>query len=148
MGVTTDMASLVSLFIGIMSHIWAVALALGVSLERAKVNFRIHISVACIWSSALPSGLLAGTLLLLFLSEEATLVLQGFFISLASGTFIYVAVVDILLAEFTKTKDKYAKMFLFVLGYVGESSRPCLHLPAAMYFLFASPSARPSHAAF
>lgn len=119
MGVTTDMTSLVSLFIGIMSHIWAVALALGVSLERAKVNFRVHMSIACIWSSALPAGLVCGTLLLLFLSEKATLILQGFFISLASGTFIYVAIIDILLSEFTKTKDKYAKMTLLVIGYVG-----------------------------
>ena len=118
MGVCTDTDCVMPIFVGVLSQLWVVALALGISLHRSKVSRKIHFAVAIVWSSMLPIGILIGSLLVLFLPDDILLALQGFFVSLAAGTFIYVAVVDVILQEFTVQEYKYQKFTLLILGFV------------------------------
>jgi len=118
MGVCTDTDCLWGIYIGVMSHLWVVALALGISIHRSKVKLRIHVGVAFFWSSMLPIGLIMGSVLVMFLSDNWLLFIQGFFVTLAAGTFIYVAVVDVILQEFTSLDYRYFKFFLLVVGFV------------------------------
>lgn len=56
------------------------------------------------------------------LTEDQLLTTQAFVLGVASGTFIYVAVVDIIPSEFSHNnsnnadKDKYWKFFLLLVG--------------------------------
>lgn len=117
MGVCTDTDCIIPIFIGVISHIWVVALALGISLHKSKVSIKIHSVIALFWSSALPLGIFLGSLVTLFLSDEILDAIQGFFVSLAAGTFIYVAVVDVILQEFTDQQYKYQKFIVLFLGF-------------------------------
>lgn len=42
--------------------------------------------------------------------------LRGVFLSLASGSFLYVSTSVIIIEEFSLTKKKYSKFFLFLIG--------------------------------
>lgn len=118
MGVCTDPDCIWPIYIGVAAHLWVVALALGITLHKSKITWKIHILVALVWSSMLPLGVILGTIVSLFLSSTALLAIQGFFVALAAGTFIYVAVVDIILQEFTDQSYKYPKFFLLVGGFI------------------------------
>eukprot|EP00013_Stygamoeba_regulata_P014713 CAMPEP_0177670898 /NCGR_PEP_ID=MMETSP0447-20121125/24363_1 /TAXON_ID=0 /ORGANISM="Stygamoeba regulata, Strain BSH-02190019" /LENGTH=72 /DNA_ID=CAMNT_0019178149 /DNA_START=22 /DNA_END=237 /DNA_ORIENTATION=+ len=65
----------------------------------------------------MPLGVLIGTLMDFWLEGRALLVMKAFFIGIASGVFLYVAVVDVLLVEFMDPFDKYPKFVLFLLGW-------------------------------
>ena len=118
MGVCTETDCITPIFIGVMSHMWVMALAFGISLHRSKVSPKVHFVVALVWPSMQPIGILIGSLLVLFLANNILLAIQGFFVSLAAGTFIYVAVVDVILQEFTAQEYKYQKFALLMIGFI------------------------------
>jgi len=64
-----------------------------------------------------PLGILVGSLLTVFFEREATLVIEGIAGAVASGTFVYVAVVDIMMEEFAIGRDKYVKAMFCLIGY-------------------------------
>ena len=118
MGVCTDTECIYPIFIGVAAHIWVVALALGITLHRSKVSVKMHVLISIVWSSMLPIGIISGTILTVLLPPTALLAIQGFFVSLAAGTFIYVAIVDIILQEFQDQQYKYQKFFLLLFGFI------------------------------
>lgn len=60
-----------------------------------------------------PVGILLGMLL-----TEANPIIEGIFLSLSSGTFLYVSASEVIVEEFAITRYRYQKYFLFVVGGV------------------------------
>lgn len=67
-----------------------------------------------------PSGIVFGSCLNSLMSNEAGDYLEAYMVGLAAGSFLYVAIVDILVEEFLITRDKWFKTIGLVLGFVIE----------------------------
>lgn len=122
LGMDNVLTTLISLFVAIISHKWIEAFALGVAINRVQTEDLIPrtFKLILLYSIMEPLGIVIGLILSSHLSEEQLLITQAYVLGLASGTFIYVAVVDILPSEFGHgsgdDKDKYYKFGLLFIG--------------------------------
>lgn len=64
-----------------------------------------------------PLGVAIGTVLSLVLNSTDTTMIEAIVGAVASGTFIYVATIDILVEEFARDSDKYLKTFCCLVGF-------------------------------
>ena len=60
-----------------------------------------------------PLGQMTGMML-----DSASQQVQGFFMSVSAGTFIYIATAEIIVEEFSFATNKYKKFLLFCCGIV------------------------------
>jgi len=120
LGMTEDLATLVPLFAAIIGHKWIEAFALGVALNKANDAVSKNWKLIVLYAAMEPLGIIIGQILSLYLPADALSVTQALVVAVASGTFIYVAVMDIIPAEFGEhnAEDKYKKFALFSLGIV------------------------------
>jgi len=104
----------------ILSHQWIEAFALGVSMLRNEVRVSKLIKCVILYSIMVPVGLGLGTIVSYFLSGKVEVWVRASLTSVASGTFIYVAVCDILMEEFSegKSNGKYWKFAILMFGFV------------------------------
>jgi solute carrier family 39 (zinc transporter), member 1/2/3 len=116
LGAESQLATSVALFIAIIAHKGVAAFALGVSLERGAVRRSRSIGIVTLFSVMTPLGILAGAGLGALLSGAAEHWFEGTFDALAAGTFLYVAVVDIIGGEFSLRKDLWAKFMMVLTG--------------------------------
>eukprot|EP01087_Luapelamoeba_hula_P015458 TRINITY_DN4624_c0_g1_i1.p1 TRINITY_DN4624_c0_g1~~TRINITY_DN4624_c0_g1_i1.p1 ORF type:complete len:401 (-),score=65.70 TRINITY_DN4624_c0_g1_i1:24-1226(-) len=115
-GVQRDVSSALPVFVAIISHKWIEAFALGVTLLRAKASFFTTIKLIGIFSLTTPLGIVVGVALASVIDGSAGNIVTAIFTALAGGTFIYVAVVDILIPEFNSSRDKWVRGGLVFLG--------------------------------
>ena len=66
-----------------------------------------------LFSSFTPVGILFG----MFLLESSALV-EGFFLAVSAGTFLYISASEVIVEEFSITKYKYEKFILFLSGAI------------------------------
>ena len=118
MGVQSSLSSVIDIFIAIIAHKWVEAFALGISMMRDGIRPLRMLLLAAVYSCMTPLGALIGTLLSLALSGDAATIFTAVTTGIAAGTFVYVAVVDILVTEFMDSRDKYLKFFMTILGFV------------------------------
>jgi hypothetical protein len=65
-----------------------------------------------------PSGILLGSILSIVLTGPSADVTAAILNGIASGTFIYIALVDILLEQFTDAKHKFWKYMFCFFGFL------------------------------
>lgn len=144
LGLEPHVAGLVAVFIGILFHKGPAAFALIVSTHASGLNISIQKKILIAFSIMTPIGIIIGISsgFLLEADYETYSLIQGTFNSLAAGTFIYIAVIDIIDKELTShhigmTKyivsavrgdedvpmpilidDRYWKFLLIILGIV------------------------------
>jgi zinc transporter 1/2/3 len=99
------------LFIAIISHKWAEAFTLGISFSKAGTDRVTFIRLILLFAFFTPIGIVAG----IFISSSSKLV-EGIFLALSTGTFLYVAASEVIVEEFAVTKYKYQKFILYLLG--------------------------------
>jgi solute carrier family 39 (zinc transporter), member 1/2/3 len=116
LGAESQLATSLALFIAIIAHKGVAAFALGVSLERGAVRRSRSIGIVTLFSVMTPLGILAGAGLGALLSGPAEHWFEGTFDALAAGTFLYVAVVDIIGGEFSVRKDLWPKFMMVLVG--------------------------------
>lgn len=58
-----------------------------------------------------PIGILVGMVLL-----EANPILEGVFLAISAGTFLYISASEVIVEEFAITKYRYQKYLIFVTG--------------------------------
>ena len=117
-----EISTVTVVFLALISHHWVEAFALGVSLLRATVHLRPMALLILFFSTMAPLGIIIGTALNSVMSNESGEVLEAYTISIAAGSFIYVAIVDILVEEFLIIRDKWAKTLFLVIGFCLESA--------------------------
>lgn len=111
----TILASAV-LLIAIIAHKGGAAFALGISMERGGVIKARYIKVILLFSIMTPLGIFLGSVLGSAFSSNTGKLLEGIFDSLAAGTFIYVAVLDIIEEEFSIPGNELLKFLSIVAG--------------------------------
>lgn len=116
LGAESELATSIALFIAIIAHKGVAAFALGVALERGGVKRSRSIGIVTLFSAMTPLGILAGAGLGALLSGPAEHWFEGIFDALAAGTFLYVAVVDIIGGEFSLRKDLWSKFLMVLVG--------------------------------
>lgn len=115
-GAQPELASALVIVAAVMAHKSTEGFALGVSLVRSGMEPRRAWGLLWLFSAATPVGILAGALLDEALQGTAQQAFRATFLSLAAGTFAYVATVDILRDELTEPGGRFAKWLLVAAG--------------------------------
>ena len=113
LGLQKSIQGTIFLLVAILAHKWAEALTLGISFVKAGTRKNQIIAFCCVFSIIGPLGVLTG-----FFLAAASEVVEGIFLSLSTGTFLYVACSEVIVEEFAVSKYKYPKYFLYLLGAI------------------------------
>ncbi len=116
LGLETQVSTSIVILMAILFHKGSAAFALMVSLHNAGMDAARQKKILGLFVMMTPLGLLAGTAASVALSGSIATLIEGCFDALAAGTFIYVAVLDIIDEEFAKEGDKIFKFCLIVAG--------------------------------
>ena len=116
LGAETAAATTAALFIAIVAHKSVAAFALGVNLHRAAVARARSVGIVALFAAMTPLGIAIGASLGLVLSDRGAQWFEGTFDALAAGTFLYIAVIDIVEDEFAKPQDLAQKFVMVLLG--------------------------------
>jgi len=117
LGVAQTTPDMAPLFIAIISHKWTESFALGVSLLKLG-EIKKFVRCVAMYTSMVPVGIILGSLLSLLLTGRTADVTAAILNGIASGTFIYIALVDILLEQFQDAKYKFYKYMSLIFGFL------------------------------
>lgn len=112
LGIQLTVKGTIFLLIAIIAHKWAASLTLGISFVKAGVSKKQFIIMILIFAFITPVGIALG----LILAKTANAYVEGIFLAISVGTFIYIACSEVIVDEFASKKNKYAKFGMFMLG--------------------------------
>ena len=149
LGIEAELAASVLVMIAILSHKGSAAFALIVSVQAAGADRRRLLRVLTIFVVMTPLGILFGTAASEVFEGDTALLVEGTFNALAAGTFIYVAILDVIDAEMYRSDDQVAhyvrssllgdddvpmpehdsdRIYKFILIFIGLASMAALAL--------------------
>jgi len=120
LGMLTELSDLILVFIAIISHKAVAAFALGTSMAKADMSTRRYIIMSAIFTLATPLGMGIAVLILVYVdpgqtaADTITLVTEG----IASGTFLFIATMEIFAVEFRGGELFLPKLALAMLGII------------------------------
>jgi solute carrier family 39 (zinc transporter), member 1/2/3 len=117
LGLETAKISVTAIFIAIIVHKGAAAFALGVSLKDSDIPSSRFKAIIVFFATMTPLGVVLGTIFTALFSGRTIIFFEAIFDSLAAGTFIYVAVVDIIEEVFEHSQDRWIKSLLLWTGF-------------------------------
>lgn len=119
LGAEATLTGSLAIFFAIVAHKGSAGFALGVDLERAGAKGGRRWGLLILFCLSTPFGILAGAGLAVLASGPTGRLVEAVFDSLAAGTFLYIAVLDIIQEEFFQPVDRWPKFLLLVAGLVG-----------------------------
>ena len=135
LGLVPEVAASVLMMLGILFHKGSAAFALMVSAHSAgadKARLRVLLTVFVLMT---PLGILLGTVASNMLDGPAARVIEGSFNALAAGTFIYVAILDVIDAEMSRFDDRVARFVSSALMGEGDVAVPVRDTDRFLKFL-------------
>jgi solute carrier family 39 (zinc transporter), member 1/2/3 len=111
-GLLDSQSSVISICVAILVHNIPAAIALGIKMKGIKTWISVLLMLCFVISS--PLGLAIG----ISLSSLDYPILRGIFLSISSGTFVYIGATEIMAEEYEKNDHKYSKFFGFLLGWI------------------------------
>ncbi len=110
--------------LGILCHKGSAAFALMISIHRGHVVMQRRMPMLAVFVLMAPVGVLLGTAAGLKLDESGmdTNLIEGSFNAIAAGTFIYVAIMNIIDEELSKHNVRVAKFVMSALA--GHDDQP------------------------
>ena len=121
LGAEPDLAGALVISLAIIAHKSAAGFALGVSLVRSPLSRPQSWKLVALFASATPLGGLLGAIVGEAIEGRLGATLEACFLSIAAGTFIYVATFDILRDEFPAPGGRFAKWLILTAGVVAMS---------------------------
>ena len=115
LGAQRELRSVLVIFAAILTHKSMEGFALGVSLARSAEPAPRAAALLALFATATPAGIVAGAAAGA-LAGPTRLVCEATFLSLAAGTFAYVATLDILREEFHEPGGRLVKWVWVVAG--------------------------------
>lgn len=100
------------LLIAILAHKWAESLTLGISFVKANTPKKPFIGMGLLFSFIGPIGIILG----LILERETNELVEGIFLGISTGTFLYVACSEVVVEEFSIGRHYGWKFVLFVIA--------------------------------
>jgi len=116
LGLETHFSTTIVILLAIVFHKGSASFALMVNLHNAGVSSGQQKKILGAFVLMTPLGLLLGTIASAALTANTAILIEGAFDALAAGTFLYVAVLDIINEELSTEEDKVAKFTLIVVG--------------------------------
>jgi zinc transporter 1/2/3 len=116
LGTEQTMGLAVVILIAVLAHKGSAAFALGVSLFRGGLPRRRALAIVAFFSFMTPLGIVLGVAMTAVMAGTSEQLTTSVFDALAAGTFLYVAVIDIIEEEFTRPQGRRLKFNLLVLG--------------------------------
>jgi zinc transporter 1/2/3 len=110
-GVTKSNSQMIDMFLAMLFHKWSEALTVGVSLVSAKVPTRKAAFLIFLLSIFTPVGIFLG-----YLISDMSKNVTGVCKAMSAGTFIYISCAEIIVEEFSISKNKFAKFLFYLLG--------------------------------
>lgn len=111
LGVQQTFKDSLFLTIAIIAHKWAESLTLGISFFKSGTEKTTYYKMISLFASFTPAGIVIGILL-----AGCSPWVQGLFLGISSGTFLYVSASEVIVEEFAITKYRYQKYFLYLCG--------------------------------
>ena len=112
LGIQTNYNDALLLFIALMIHKWAEAFALGILFVKAKFTKKFYYLIIFLFAFIGPVGVVVGIVLAATTSEFV----EGIFLGVSTGTFLYVSCSEVIVEEFSTPERRYAKFFLYLVG--------------------------------
>lgn len=112
----------VVLSLAILAHKSASGFALGVSLARSRLEQRLSVRLVGLFAISTPIGGLIGVALGQVFDGRLGATLEATLLSIAAGTFVYVATFDILRDEFPAPGGRLVKWLVLTAGIVAMSA--------------------------
>lgn len=122
LGAEAELARALVISLAIIAHKSAAGFALGVSLARSPIEKAQAWKLVALFATATPLGGLLGAILGEAVEGRLGATLEASFLSIAGGTFIYVATFDILRDEFPAPGGRFAKWLVLTAGIVSMSA--------------------------
>ena len=113
LGTEDEIKSTIDLAIAIMVHKGMAAYALGACVIDSNVSVKMYWLIMGTFSLASPIGVLVG----FAISEFSDSLTSACFTALAAGTFLYVALMEIIPNELKEKGNKAAKLFVLIIGF-------------------------------
>ncbi len=113
LGTENTLAGSAILTLAILAHKGAAAFALMVDFQRAGFARSRSVALLLLFCAMTPLGILFGAVLDHFLEETHGRLFEGMFDAVAAGTFIYIAILEIISKEFA-VRERVAQKFVFV----------------------------------
>lgn len=110
-GVSKSNSQMIDMFLAMIFHKWSEALTVGVSLVSAKVPQRKAAFLIFLLSIFTPLGIFLG-----YLISDMSKNITGICKAMSAGTFIYISCAEIIVEEFSISKNKFAKFLFYLLG--------------------------------
>ena len=114
LGIQTDYKNTLLLFIALMIHKWAEAFALGVLFVKEKFTKKFYYLIITLFAFIGPVGVAIGIVLVATAGEFV----EGIFLSISTGTFLYVSCSEVIIEEFSTPNKRYVKFFLYLFGCI------------------------------
>ena len=114
LGIQNNSKNTLFLFIALMIHKWAEAFSLGIFFVQAKLAKKNYYLLIIFFAIIGPIGVLLG----IILSKTANEFIEGVFLCISTGTFLYVACSEVIVEEFSTPDKRYLKFFLYLIGTV------------------------------
>ena len=121
LGAEQDWTRVLVIFFAIFAHKSAEGFALGVSLARSSISKAQPRRLIALFASSTPLGGLIGIALGQAIEGRLAARVEAVFLSIAAGTFMYVATFDVLRDEFPHASGRFSKWLAMALGVVGMS---------------------------
>lgn len=118
LGLESTIISGLVIFIAIIAHKGSASFALGVNLVGSKTKKSLIIKTIVFFSIMTPIGIIIGTVLDNIESSRISIWFEAIFDSLAAGTFIYIAVLEIIDDVFANCKFRYQKFAFLLFGFL------------------------------
>jgi zinc transporter 1/2/3 len=117
LGLEASLLSSIAILIAIVAHKGSAAFALGISMYNNGFSLARHRIVVLVFSLMTPLGVGLGTYFSTTMSNDSATLVEGIFDSLAAGTFLYIAVADIISDVFEMAHERWLKSFLVMAGF-------------------------------
>ncbi|NQT11589.1 MAG: ZIP family metal transporter [Planctomycetes bacterium] len=116
LGTEQTMGLVLVIMIAVAVHKGSAAFALGVSLFRGGIPKARLLKIICFFCFMTPLGIVIGSAMTALMTGDAELLATSVFDALAAGTFLYVALIDIVEHEFARPEDRRLKFTLVSSG--------------------------------
>ena len=118
LGLESTIISGLVIFIAIIAHKGSASFALGVNLVNFNIRKKLIIRTILFFSIMTPLGIVIGTVLDNIESSRVSIWFEAIFDSLAAGTFIYIAILEIIDDVFANGKFRYQKFSFLMFGFI------------------------------
>ncbi|KAK9804925.1 hypothetical protein WJX72_012234 [[Myrmecia] bisecta] len=117
LGAQASIAQSLHIFIAILAHKGLAAYALGSSIVDSKADTRKYWTVIAVFALATPVGIFIGYILHSVTNNDFASAISA----LASGTFLYVAMMEVIPKELEQPDNRRLKLFMLLLGFAAMS---------------------------